>query len=76
MNTRSSHLSGISADKDALRCSCIALSLVVIFLHGIGKVGKSHKAAAAEAEAQKVPDEETGSTRTMTGVQDVKDGPA
>ncbi|KAG8949635.1 hypothetical protein FRC04_008381 [Tulasnella sp. 424] len=54
----------------------LALSLVVIFLHGIGKVGKSPKAAAVEAEAQKVPDEETGSTRTMTGVQDVKEGPA
>lgn len=76
MNTRSSHLSGISADKDALRDSWAALSLVVIFLHGIGKVGKSPKAAAVEAEAQKVPDEETGSTRTMTGVQDVKEGPA
>lgn len=48
--------------------------MVVIFLHGIGRVGKSPKAAAQEAEAQKVPDEETGSIRTMTGKQEVKDG--
>ncbi|KAG8976096.1 hypothetical protein FRB90_009336 [Tulasnella sp. 427] len=51
----------------------VSLVLVVVFLHGIGKVGKSPKAAAAQAEAQKVPDVETGSTRTMTGAQQVKE---
>ncbi|KAG8957580.1 hypothetical protein FRC00_003783 [Tulasnella sp. 408] len=52
----------------------LALALVAIFLHGIGKVGKSAKAAAEEAKARKVPDEEARSIRTMTGKQEVKNG--
>lgn len=64
----------MGADEDGFDVWWTALALVAIFLHGIGKVGKSPKAVAEEAEAQKVSDEETGSIRTMTGKQEVKDG--